>query len=188
MCWSFLGLKLGRTVGIVPTFRNLDDLKNYFNNNSTNVPLANGRDIEQIIKQEANKLRDFVRQEILLYYESYEPKEYVRTEGLLNSLRVDAVKNEGDALSVRIWFAEAATHPSVLGEGQDAGFTPILIDQGWHVKRGWHKDIPHFGFQKGSHFIRNAVKKYNRDNKYGFKIAAYYKSPDGEWIEEFMSG
>ena len=158
----------------MPTFKNLNQLDSWIQKNAMNIVLSNGKTLRTILDEEAEKLRKILLKYISAYYDSYTPTVYERTMGLLNSLRVDAVKKDGNNISVRLWFDDNAVHPSVFGDDQDDGFVAILIDTGWQVSRGWHKDISHFGFQEGAHFVKNSVDEYNANNQYGFRISVEY--------------
>ena len=169
----------------MPTFSNMKQLSKYLQKNCANLQLANGKTMKQVMKEEAEYLRKLLVEEIERVYNSYDPKVYRRTMGLLESLRVDPVIQNGNELSVRLWFDEKALHPSMFKDGND-GFVPILIDQGWQVKSGWHRNIPHFGFRPPSHFVRKAVEEYHRTSKYGFRIEVTYDPPRGSsWVEKF---
>ena len=164
----------------MPTFKNVDQLNKWIQKNAMNLTLDNGKTLKDILKEEASRLKEIIKKNIQAYYDSYIPTTYSRTMGLLNSLRVDAVKKDGNNISVRLWFDENAIHPSVIdSEKWDDGFVAILIDTGWQVSQGSHMNIPHFGFQEGAHFIENSVKEYNANNQYGFKISVEY-SPYSE--------
>ena len=67
-----------------------------------------------------------------------------------------------------------ATQSSVV-KGGEPGFTPILIDQGWEVRKDvWFRDIHMFGFFEGTGFIKAAISEYNAQNPYGFKLRVEY--------------
>ena len=160
----------------MPTFTNLDDIKKYIKKNVGTVKLTNGKNLNQIMQSEAKRLKDIITKHIGIHYASYSNNEEVRsrTFGLINSLRVETIKQVGSLLSVKVYFdQDMATQPSVVGG--EPGFTPILIDQGWEVKADvWFKDIPMFGHFDGTGFIKSAVMEYNSKNPYGLSISVEY--------------
>ena len=45
---------------------------------------------------------------------------------------------------------------------------------GYHVSKGWHKDIENFGYREGGHFLENAVYRFNKENDFGIDIIINY--------------
>ena len=159
----------------MPTFKNLDEIKKYVEKNAGTIKLSNGKTIGQILQNESRRLKGLITKHIGIYYAAYDPTYRDRTHRLINSLRIEDMKQHGNQLSVRVYFDEpTATQPSVVPGGAP-GFTPILIDQGWEVKKDvWFKDIHMFGHFEGTGFIKAAVDEYNANNPYGFKIQVEY--------------
>ena len=161
----------------MPTFRNLDEIKKYVEKNAGTIKLSNGKTIGQILLNESRRLKGLITKHIGIYYASYRPVYPYRdrTFDLINSLRIEDMQKNGNELTVRVYFdQQTATHPSVVKDGEP-GFTPILIDQGWEVKKDvWFKDIHMFGHFEGAGFIKAAINEYNAQNPYGFKIRVEY--------------
>ena len=159
----------------MPSFKNMDEVKKYVEKNAGTIKLTNGKTIGQILLNESKRLKDLIAKHIGIHYASRSPARYARTQGLLSSLRIEDMRQNGNELSVRVYFDEAmATRPSVI-KGGEPGFTPILIDQGWEVKKDvWFKDIYMFGHFEGAGFIKAAVNEYNAQNPYGFRIQVEY--------------
>lgn len=159
----------------MPTFKNLDEIKKYVEKNAGTIKLANGKTVGWILQNESRRMKGYITKHIGMHYMSYSPEYYSRTQRLINSLRIDNMQQEGNQLSVKVYFDEStATQSSVVPKGEP-GFTPILIDQGWEVKKDvWFKDIHMFGHFEGTGFIKAAVDEYNTNNPYGFKIRVEY--------------
>ena len=121
------------------------------------------------LMDEAEILKKFVVQRLRDYYRTYTPsrtgrygmrKNYYRTGDLLKSVitRHEVVKNNGK-LTTFVYFDDKANSRSIWG-GRPS-FKATLIDKGWRVRKPtWFKNIPHFGFYSGSHFIDKAIKDY----------------------------
>ena len=111
-------------------------------------------------------LKKFVEKRLKEYYETYTPsnnrkKGYFRTGRLLRSVRVhgDPRKINDKKITATVYFSEGANGRSLWGG--NASWKATLIDKGWKVKKPvWFKNVPHFGFYSGSHFIDKAIKDY----------------------------
>lgn len=86
---------------------------------------------EKIIKIEVKKLESITKSVVQGYYNSYTPSVYERTGGLLSSIASGSVKKEGRRISAEVTFGGSAYHPSIF-KGHPQGYTPILINNGWH--------------------------------------------------------
>lgn len=158
-------------------------------NNSTK--LANGKTMKIVLEEEAMRLQRCIENEIDAYYNSYTPHTnpntgepyYERTYRLKDSLTVDAVKQIGNSLSIRVYFNENATHKSIFG-GED-GFLPVLLTHDWK----WRNDIGlyHLSYYDGSNtdFINSGILAYNKANPYGLTIQLH-EEYDGKTIEDRM--
>ena len=138
-----------------------------------NPKFSTGKDLRAVLLDEAEKLKKLIQKYIDAYYSSYSPSLYTRTYDFQNSLRIETVKQEGTMLSVKIYFDPTlATHPSVFG--QEDGFVPILINDGWQWKNG--KTEPYrFARYEGYQFVEKAIDEYNKNNDYGFTIRVVKK-------------
>ncbi len=156
----------------MPTFKNLKELEKYINNQNNGTKLNNftGGQLVKILEKEGNRLKDYLEDEIQNYYNSYSPTVYQRTYNFLNSVRITPVLQEGNQLTIKIYFDEnMATHDSIFG-GED-GYVPILLEYGWQWKNGMK--IEHLSTYEGFHFVDKAIERYNSNNPYKFKIVKH---------------
>jgi len=123
--------------------------------------------IKQHVRKEGQRFLHVLREEVLKYYNSYEPSIYNRHWGMYNSIRIDPVEVKQNRIGIRIYFESGmATRPSLFGGRQ--GFAPGLINYGWTWKR---KRGPYrLAYYEGFNFMRKAIDRWNVDNKYGLKI------------------
>lgn len=139
------------------------------------LKLPNGRTIENQMKYEARRFMKILQSEINRWYNSYSPTEYQRTYGMRNSIYAEdyvAIDVSGTQLTVKIKHDEQAMHKSLWGDGEVN--TLLLMNNGYQVSSGWHKNIPYFGYREGGHFLENAIEIFNRDNYLGIKINIDY--------------
>ena len=59
-------------------------------------------------------------------------------------------------------------HKSLWGDGEVNAL--LLMNEGYQVKSGWHKDIPYFGYREGGHFLERAVERFEQENYFNIKI------------------
>ena len=136
----------------------------------TQLRLKNGMTMEQILRQEAERLRQCIQDRIDEIYDIYQPRVYQRTYAFQSSLYVDDVvriDTIGKKLTIRLLFNDNAYHPSLWGG--DKGYLPSLLNDGWSWKNS-NIDIYRFSNFDGYHFLENAVDDYNQDNPYGIKV------------------
>ena len=137
--------------------------------------MNNGNTVEAELKRHSKILANCLMEELDKLYSSYSPSIYSRAYDLYNSVCVDNnirvnVRTTGAELSIRVFFDEGAIHDNLAGNTVNA--IPLL-DNGWRVKKDvWFKDIYHFGYYDGFHFIEKEIKKYrNRvDNPFKVKV------------------
>lgn len=137
--------------------------------------LPNGRTIEQQMKYEAKRFLKILQEEIDEWYRSYSPKMYQRTYDMKTSIYVEDfvdIDSSGTQLTVRIKQTDEAIHESLWGGGEVNAL--LLMNNGYHVSGGWHKDIPYFGYREGGHFLESAVERFNQDNYFGIEINIDY--------------
>jgi len=92
----------------------VSDLKKYVERNAKSIRLSNGRTLGNVLTDESQRLKSIIEKYITLHYNSHTPEHYERTYGLINSLRVDNVKQNGNTISARIYFDRGnATNPSL---------------------------------------------------------------------------
>lgn len=116
-----------------------------------------------LLREEAQTLKRYLEVQLQRYYRSYTPKKYRRTFDLQTSVVAGAdSKIAGNHAYIMVWFNDGAYAKSLFG-GHTSG-KATLIDKGWKVKKNvWFRNIPHFGYQKGSHFIDKAIKEYKSE-------------------------
>ena len=162
-------------------FRNCNDITKYYQNlvntgrvdelkSSLSKADTEGFSIELVSEKElteaANALKGYLQNFLKQYFDSYDPKIYERTGGLLNSIIVDVVQN-GDKLQARLTFDPTSITGKSVFEGGSDGDKVLLLDQGWQVTKDvWFKDIEHFGFFDGIGFIKNAVDSALSDPRF----------------------
>lgn len=167
----------------MPTFSNLKDLEKYVNNqnNSSKLNILTSGQLMKVLEREGERLKGYLEEEVQNYYNSYSPTVYTRTYNFLNSVRITPVFQEGNNLTVKIYFDEGmATHDSIFG-GED-GYVPTLLEYGWQVKSDKVPNYYHLKYYEGFHFVDKAIEKYNRGNPNGFKIVKHAEH-NGKVIE-----
>jgi|GEM_PF-3783507 len=116
---------------------------------------------EKELQDAANALKDFLTQRIANYYSSYSPVMYGRTGGLLNSVLVEMTSLD----SAKVYFNPGQSYgESVFGQG--AGYKPALINEGWAVSSGNHKDTYRFGYYGGFNFVELAIGDAKNNDKF----------------------
>lgn len=151
----------------------MKDLAKFLNSPQGTAQVVGHQNIKHALKEAADLLYKLLHKQLQSYYNSYEPKVYQRTYGLLNSLRISPITHSGNQFSISVYFDKgSATHPSIFG-GEE-GFTPILLNEGWE----WNNNIGihRLSYYEGFHFVEHAIAEFNKVNKWGFKI-----SKDGEY-------
>lgn len=133
--------------------------------------------VEKILLDEAKRLKGYVNEFISRYYGSYSPSIYMRTGGLQNSFEVKTTvafsAATGEA-SIKLGFEDYASKSvfkNLLYDGFQGYQIPSLVNYGWSVKSGWHKNIPMFGSFGGAHFLEKAIDKFNASNPYGILVS-----------------
>ncbi len=137
--------------------------------------LPNGRTFEQQMKYEADRFLKILQEEIDNWYRSYTPTVYQRTYAMRNSVYAEDlvdIDSSGTQLTIKINYTDEAMHQSLWGDGEVD--TLLLMNNGYRVKSGWHKDIPYFGYREGGHFLEKAVERFNKDNYFGIEINIDY--------------
>lgn len=170
----------------MPTvFKNMDDIRKYVQNNfHTGAKFLNNQSLRDVMKEEADRLKDIVLKKIDDYYDSKPvPSVYDRTHNLKNTVEVSPVELKGGLLSISVFFNDDAYYDSVVwnrnrGSFDEEGFVPILISEGW-TWRGEHDSKPYFTEYEGFPFGEMAIEEYNKSNPYGFAISLV-KEYEGE--------
>lgn len=137
--------------------------------------LPTGNTIEKQLKAEADRFLKILQEEIDAWYFSYTPTIYNRTYNMRDSISVDDVvkvypsKNQ---LVIDIVYSDDAFHKSFWSDNVINSIE--LMNEGYKVKSGWHKDIANFGYREGGHFIEKAIARFNKNNPLGIDIKINY--------------
>lgn len=137
--------------------------------------LPNGRTFEQQMKYEAKRFLKILQEEIDEWYRSYSPVVYQRTYAMRDSLYAEDfvdIDSSGTQLTVKLKQTDEAMHKSLWGGGEVNAL--LLMNEGYQVKSGWHKDIPYFGYREGGHFLEKAVERFKQDNYFDIEIHIDY--------------
>ena len=136
--------------------------------------LPSGRTVEAELQYSARMLVKYIQDGINDYYASYSPSFHQRTGQLKRAVTmsdISSVSYSSDKAHIAIIFNSNRYQGSSPNVGRvhwsDA---LILVDQGWQVVRGWHRNIPHFGFQSGAQFIDDAIGRFNVNNPLGIEV------------------
>ena len=153
----------------------LKNIANKYTNGNGSAKLANGMSVIQMVGQELLKLERYIKDNINEYLNSYSPEQYQRTGAWLDSIYVTKATMASGLVTASIKFDDIqAYHPSVIGENQEFGYVPMLMETGWDISDKIGRDTPMFAVHKGTHYIRDAVNKFNSKNKYGIKVSVYF--------------
>lgn len=137
--------------------------------------LPNGRTVEQQMKYEAKRFLKILQEEIDSWYASYSPEIYHRSYDMRNSIYAEDIvdiDSSGTQLTIKIKYTDDAIHQSLWGG--DEVDTLLLMNDGYQVKSGWHRNIENFGYREGGHFLERAVERFNKDNYLGIEIHTEY--------------
>lgn len=148
-----------------------DRLKNV---DVSKLRLKNGMTLEQVLKQEAQRLKDCIQNRIDEFYSdsNHTPSgQYQRTFAFRQSLKVDDVVQidvVGNQIKINLLFDnDLAWHPSLWGG--DQSFVPAAIYYGWQ----WENDTIHrryLSYFEGFDYIGLGVSDFEQNNPYGIKI------------------
>lgn len=152
----------------------MNDLKKQLRNlDVSKLRMSNGNTVQNELKKHARILANCIMEELNKVYSGYSPKVYERTYDLYNSVEIDdalkvEVGTKGTTLSMRVYFDDGAIHSSLYGNNVNMA---ELLNNGWTVKKDvWFKDIYHFGYYEGSHYIEKAIQKYRSRVSNPFEI------------------
>ena len=73
---------------------------------------------------------------------------------------------------IDIVYSDDAFHKSLWSDNVINSIE--LMNEGYKVKSGWHKDIANFGYREGGHFIEKAIARFNKNNPLGIDIKINY--------------
>ena len=134
---------------------------------------SSGVTLEEILRNEAQRLKDCIQKFIDEYYGSYSPSVYSRTFRFQRSLSVDdVVEVDVTQNQMRIYLLfdnNLAYHPSAFRNGQN-GYVPVLINYGWQWKNDKiHKE--HLSYYNGFNFVEKGIALYEQSNPYHIKMS-----------------
>lgn len=138
--------------------------------NIENMKMKNGLTMGNNLKREARRLMKCIQDEIDNYYDSYSPKQYVRSFRFQEALyaedfiNVDVIKN---TLFINLKFNEALSyHDSYSGKDM---YVPLLINDGW-CWDNYNGEEDHFRRYDGYHFLEKGIEKFNSTNTLGITV------------------
>jgi len=159
----------------MPTFNSLSGLSNYMNSSAGQASIISSDAVQVILKRQAERLKQCIIKRVNDYYSSYNPFVYDRTYGLQSSLEVDNdIEVSISGMTINVGFSGSdAYQPSLFGGGD--AYTPSLMNYGWQVKKDvWFKNIEHFGYYEGAHFLENGIADWQAGNTEGITVKAIY--------------
>lgn len=160
----------------VKTSNGKKQVSQYIKNNS-----KSGGIYYQDLKKEAEKLKQFIQQEIDTYYRGYVPNTYAGTSDWKNSLIINTTQ---DGQLMITFDEDLAFHKSLFGD--DEAYVPILMDSGWHWNKP-HNVINRFTDFDGLNYIENAINKYLAVAPNGIKFTVKQTDFYGQTIEKTYS-
>lgn len=138
------------------------------------LTLDNGRILEKQMQYEANRFLRILQEEINKWYNVYSPKMYSRSYNMMNSIYAEdlvSISTSGNKLQIKINYDDTAFHKSLW----DGSINSILLmNEGYQVSKGWHKDVENFGYREGGHFLEKAVARFNKENDLGIDVEINY--------------
>lgn len=147
--------------------RNNKDLKKYLENYAKTQELVNDTQIRRALQSEIERLQRYLYDEVNNHYNNFTPEVYKRTGNWIESITVNPIVRDSSGYSVSITFDDSLAWHNTTGE---AGYIPWLMEVGWKDNSF---ETPHFLGFKGVHYIKNAVERWNNDNKFGFVISVW---------------
>lgn len=159
-------------------FNNLKELDDYIRTKSGQMLMlnnSNGIGEQQIVKiltEAGQELEKLMIAELNSYFDSYSPTVYSRTGNTVKSIRVGKPRKVSvNEWSLAITFDEGlANHRSYIGADQPDGYVPWLLEVGWNIEDKVQPSRPMFTNHHGTHYITNAVEKFNASNTHGLKV------------------
>ena len=126
-------------------------------------------------------LEEYLSEKLQDYFSRYTPKRdddvAPRTGQLLSSIR-SKIKQSNGKLQAVVYFDDSGAFRDSLWPNQPQGYLPALINDGWQVKKGRHKNIPNFGYFEGIEFIESAVNEAKKDDRFkGIKFKIIKEHP-----------
>lgn len=153
----------------------LDDLLNPNKNKDVVSSLIAGSNIKQekLLLDAAKELQDYMIEELLNYYSSYQPSEYIRTYKILDDIRITPARSNRSEMELEIEMN--SNHRSLFDGGEDGNALWLLnagyIAEGLEDRLGVSNRLTRF---EGTNFIQNAIDKFNSRNKLGIQVSVYF--------------
>lgn len=153
-------------------FSSIKDLEKWVKSKQGQSNVLDENKIRQILTKAGQELQRLMIAELDAYYQSYEPTVYQRTGNTVKSIRV----GKPQKLSINEWSLEItfdenlANHKSYIGDNQPDGYTPWLLEVGWNIEDKVQPSRPMFTKHAGTHYITNAVNKFNSNNPHGLIV------------------
>jgi hypothetical protein len=162
----------------MPTFNNLKDLEKWIQTNHGQNHVLGGSygvnesNIVSILTEAGQELEKLMIAELDSYFDSYSPTVYSRTGNTVKSIKVGKPRKVSvNEWSLAITFDEGlANHRSYIGADQPDGYVPWLLEVGWNIEDKVQPSRPMFTNHHGTHYITNAVEKFNASNTHGLKV------------------
>lgn len=145
-------------------------MSNHINFDVAKMKLPDGKTLESALKSEANRLKSLLQAEINRWYASYSPVQYPRSYNMRDSIYVDdvvRVGGSGNQLTVSLKYSDSAYHKSLWSN--EKVNVIYLENYGYRVSKGWHKNIPYFGYRSQGGYLEDAVRAFNQSGSLGFK-------------------
>ena len=153
-------------------YDNLDDILDSYIGDGGSAFFGNESDLRQL----AEILKGYLKKWIRNYFDNYTPTFYgvrVRqdmaherqTRNFENSILVRTTEVNGQ-LSAEVYFDVKKAYRDSLFENEPKGFIPSLLNNGWYVKNGTHRGIPHFGHFYGARFIEATIADAQQDPRF----------------------
>lgn len=116
----------------------------------------------KVLQAEGKRLEQIALKVWRQYLASYKPEMYIRTGKSENGIKLKQVKKiDSDTLGIELTFQDNLMyHDSVFGGSQPKGHSIMLISSGWAVNKGWHRNIPNFGYKEGFNYLGKVVEAF----------------------------
>jgi len=134
--------------------------------------------LDKKLESTANDMKNILQKWIEYYFRLYTPSIYRRTGAFVNSLEVEVSPSDNGLPQARVFFGKGAVRDSLWHGSSQQGYLPALLNDGWRVKGGWHRNIPHFGHFQGVGFMESAVAEAKNNPRFaGIEIVLNLNSP-----------
>ncbi len=142
-----------------------------FNIDFKRLKLKSGMSIDEQLQKEAKRFKEILQRHINDWYASYSPSIYDRTYNMKNSIFVEDIIDlnmTDNSLQITVKYSDAVYHDSLFEDTEVN--TLYLMDSGYKVINGYHKNIEYFGYRSTAQFLKAAANEFNRNNYFNIKI------------------